>query len=166
MYPIKKIDSDGIYLCEMQAKTFELSIDTMDCSSEIFIRRTMNSDIIKLLDTGGIFVTNLMPKDLLERVTEQYGYSNYGSTKYTHNEMYWIGYMYRYFAYTYDLSSAQAYHFIKPKELRSVFLPYHTLDPSQAIERILEAKNLLTNEETELLRQYEIFKRIRNENQK
>lgn len=40
-------------------------------------------------------------------------------------------------------------------------LPYHTLDPSQAIERILEAKGLLLDEEAELQRQYEIFKRIR-----
>ena len=38
---------------------------------------------------------------------------------------------------------------------------YHTLDPSQAIERILEAKGLLLDEEAELQRQYEIFKRIR-----
>ena len=50
---------------------------------------------------------------------------------------------------------------IKPKELRGLFLPYHTMDPSQAIERILEAKGLFTDEETELQRQYEIFKRIR-----
>ena len=47
------------------------------------------------------------------------------------------------------------------KELRELFLPYHTLDPSQAIERILEAKGLLLDEEAELQRQYEIFRKIR-----
>lgn len=36
------------------------------------------------------------------------------------------------------------------------------MDPSQAIERILEAKGMLTDEKEELERQYEIFKRIRN----
>ena len=40
-------------------------------------------------------------------------------------------------------------------------MPYHTLDPSQAIERILEAKGLLLDEEAELQRQYEIFRKIR-----
>ena len=55
---------------------------------------------------------------------------------------------------------------VKPKELRGLFLTYHTMDPSQAIERILEAKGLLTDEETELKRQYEIFKRIRMQNGK
>lgn len=30
---------------------------------------------------------------------------------------------------------------VKPKELRGLFLPYHTMDPAQAIERILETKD-------------------------
>ena len=36
------------------------------------------------------------------------------------------------------------------------------MDPSQAIERILEAKGMLMEEKEGLERQYEIFKRIRN----
>lgn len=55
----------------------------------------------------------------------------------------------------------QAYRIMKPKELRELFLPYHTLDTAQAIERILEAKGLLQNEETEIKRHYEIYKKIR-----
>ena len=62
---------------------------------------------------------------------------------------------------TYEFTSARVYKIIKPKELRELFLPYHTLDPSQAIERILEAKGLLLDEEAELQRQYEIFRKIR-----
>ena len=61
------------------------------------------------------------------------------------------------------MSSAQVYRIVKPKELRDVYLPYHTLDPSQAIERVLEAKGLPITEEEELKRQYEIIKRIYNE---
>lgn len=38
------------------------------------------------------------------------------------------------------------------------------MDPSQAIERILEAKEYPINEEEELKRQYEIFRRIRKGN--
>ena len=75
--------------------------------------------------------------------------------------MYWIGYLYRYFSITYELTSVQVYKIVKPKELRGLFLPYHTMDPSQAIERILEAKGMLADENAELERQYEIFKRIR-----
>ena len=44
------------------------------------------------------------------------------------------------------MSSIQVYKIVKPKELRGLYLPYHTLDPSQAIERILGSKNLLLDE--------------------
>lgn len=161
MRDIKKINRDGLLLCELQAKAFENSIDKMESSSEIFIRRFMKSKIAKRLDNQLILDSNIQTNDILQLVDEEYGATNYGSVKYTHNEMYWIGYIYRYFSFTYDLSSSQVYKIIKPKELRGLFLAYHTMDPSQAIERILEAKGMFIDEETELQRQYDIFKRIR-----
>ena len=160
---MRKISNDGLLLCKIQAETFENSIDKMDTSSEIFVRRFMRSSIVKQLDNEAILATNLQANDILDFINEEYGISNYGSVKYSKDEMYWIGYIYRYFAYTYEWTSSRIYKNIKPKELRSVYLPYHTLDPAQAIERILEAKGLPTNEEEELQRQYAIFRRIRSE---
>ena len=161
MRDIKKINRDGLLLCELQAKAFENSIDKMESSSEIFIRRFMKSKIAKRLDNQSILDSNIQANDILTLVDEEYGATDYGSVKYTHNEMYWIGYIYRYFVITYELTSMQVYKIVKPKELKGLFLPYHTMDPSQAIERILEAKGMFIDEETELQRQYEIFKRIR-----
>lgn len=158
---MKKITKDGLLLCSMQASAFEKSIDKMETSSEIFVRRFMKSKIAKLIDNQSVLDSTIQSNDILDYINEEYGVSNYGSVKYTKDEMYWIGYIYRYFAFTYDLSSAQVYKIIKPKELRSYFLPYHTMDPAQAIERILEAKGMLTDEEEELQRQYEIYRRIR-----
>ena len=123
----------------------------------------MKSEIAKRLDNESVLESNIQANDILELVNEEYGISNYGSVKYTRNEIYWIGYIYRYFASTYEMSSTQVYKIVKPKELRGLFLPYHTMDPAQAIERILEAKNMIVGEEAELKRQYEIFKRIRKE---
>ncbi len=160
---MRKITNDGLLLCKIQAETFEKSIDKMDTSSEIFVRRFMRSSIVKQLDNEAILATNLQANDILDFINEEYGVSNYGSVKYSKDEMYWIGYIYRYFAYTYEWTSSRIYKNIKPKELRGVYLPYQTLDPAQAIERILEAKGLPTNEEEELQRQYAIFRRIRNE---
>ena len=90
--------------------------------------------------------TNIQAKDILNMIEEEYGASKYGSVKYNLIELYWIGYLYRYFSYTYNMSSIQVYKIVKPKELRGLYLPYHTLDPSQAIERILGSKNLLLDE--------------------
>ena len=160
---MKKIDKYGLLLCDLQATAFECSVDKMESSSEIFIRRFMKSEIAKRFDNESILETNIQANDILQLVDEEYGVSDYGSVKYTHNEMYWIGYIYRYFAVTYELTSPQVYKIVKPKELRGLFLPYHTMDPAQAIERILEAKEMLIDEDMELKRQYEIFKRIRNQ---
>ena len=159
---MKKIDKDGLLLCELQATAFENSIDKMESSSEIFIRRFMRSKIAKRLDNESVLESNIQANDILQLVDEEYGVSDYGSVKYTHNEMYWIGYLYRYFSITYELTSAQVYKIIKPKELRGLFLPYHTLSPEQAIERILEAKGMFLNKEDEINRQFEIYKRIRS----
>ena len=163
---MKKIGRDGLLLCELQATAFENSIDKMDSSSEIFIRRFMKSNIAKRMDDESILESNLQANDILQLVDEEYGVSHYGTVKYTHNEMYWIGYLYRYFAFTYELSSVQVYKIVKPKELRGLFLPYHTMDPAQAVERILEAKGMILNDDRELERQYEIFKKIRSQTTK
>lgn len=157
-----KMNRDGLLLCEIQASAFEKSVDRIASSSEIFIRRFMKSEIAKRFDNDSILESNIQANDILELVEEEYGVSNYGSVKYTRNEIYWIGYIYRYFAVTYEMTSAQVYKIVKPKELRGLFLSYHTMDPAQAIERILEAKGMLLDEGKELERQYEIFKRIRN----
>lgn len=157
---MKKISKDGLLLCKLQAEAFESSVDKMGTSSEIFIRRFMKSKIAKRFDDESILESNIQVNDILELINEEYGISNYGSVKYSLNEMYWIGYIYRYFAVTYDMATIQVYKILKPKELRGLFLPYHTMDPVQAIERILEAKGLFNNKE-ELERQYEIFKRVR-----
>jgi len=148
-------------LCDLQAKAFELSLSAQNTSSEIFIRRFMNSTIAKEMDNLAVLETNIQAKDILDRIDEEYGKSDYGSVKYSPNEIYWIGHLYRYFAYTYEKSSVQIYKIVKPKELRGLYLAYHTMDTAQAIDRILEAKGMATDNEDEIKRQYEIFKKIR-----
>ena len=159
---MRKMNKDGLLLCDLQAKAFEIAVDFAQVSSEVFIRRFMNSNVAKAMDNESVLQTNIHEKDILNMIEEQYGKSEYGSVKYTHNEMFWIGYIYRYFCYTYEMTSIQVYKIVKPKELRGLFPAYHTMDSAQAIERILEAKGLLIDEETELKRQYEIFKKVRS----
>lgn len=158
---MKRIDKDGLLLCDIQAKAFELSATALETSSEVFIRRFMNSNAAKQLDNKAVLQSNMQAGDLLILIDEEYGKSDYGSVKYTLNELYWIGYIYRYFAYTYEKTSLQVYRIIKPKELRGLFLPYHTMDPAQAIDRILESKGLAEGTVDAEQRQFEIFKRVR-----
>ncbi len=137
-----KIDEMGLQLCRMQAKVFETSLSKTKCSSLIFMRRFMNSQVAQRMDAGGFLFEACDVNQIIEEVDTEFGESSYGSEKYTENEMYWIGYIYRYWAYTYQQTSKQIYRFIKPKELRDLYYPYHSLDPAQAIERILEARGV------------------------
>ena len=62
---MKTMDRDGLLLCSMQAKAFELSKKEEESSSEIFIRRFMNSDIAQKMDSMALIQTNLQPSDML-----------------------------------------------------------------------------------------------------
>ena len=44
---MRKMDKDGLLLCDLQGNAFELSIQLTATSSEIFMRRFMNSKVAK-----------------------------------------------------------------------------------------------------------------------
>lgn len=139
---MRKIDEMGLKLCKMQADVFAASTAETKCSSLIFIRRFMNSQVAQRMDLGGFLFEACDVNQIFEEINTEFGVSSYGKEKYSEAELYWIGYIYRYWSYTHQKTSKQIYKFIKPKELRSLYYPYHSLDPAQAIERILEAKGV------------------------
>ena len=143
---MRTIDNNGLVLCDLQSDLFEKSI-CLDCSSEIFIRRFMNSKVAKQFDSTQVLDDTLTINNIFEELVNEYGDTSYGSVKYSKSELFWIGHIYRYFSYTYDISSKQVYKIVKPKELRSLFLAYHTFDTKQAIERILESKNIVLDKD-------------------
>ena len=50
---MKKIDSMGLKMCSYQARLFEHSITAAECSSKIFIRRFMYSNLAERMDNTG-----------------------------------------------------------------------------------------------------------------
>ena len=161
---MKKIDSDGKKLCSLQADLFEKSVVYLEMSSEIFVRRFMNSNVVLELDNESFLSDTKTIEDIFVELDEEYGKTSYGSVKYNQNAMYWVGYLYRYFAYTYDLSSKQVYKLLPLKEVIKTYLPYHTMDIEMAIERLLEAKNISFDEKEVFKRNLKIMKDIRQGN--
>lgn len=139
---MKKMDSLGLKMCSYQAALFEKSLEDTDCSSKIFIRRFMNSNLAKRMDNVGFMFDAMDIFDAINEVETQYGVSTYGIEKFNVEEMHWIGYIYRYWAYVSEKSSKQIYKIIKPDQLRKLYFPYHSLDPLQAIERMMEELGL------------------------
>lgn len=135
---MRTMDSLGLKLCSYQAVLFEQSIEQTNCSSKIFIRRFMNSNLAKRMDSVGFLFDSLAVSDAIDEVEDQYGASTYGAEKFSIEEMHWIGYIYRYWAYVSGKTSKQLYKIVKPEQLRKRYFPYHSLDPQQAIDRIKE----------------------------
>ena len=162
---MRKIDHDGLLLCKIQGAIFENSLKKTNTSSEIFIRRFMLSDIAKQFDSKAYLDGTLTKDEVFELIEEEYGESNYGKNKYNSEVLYWIGYLYRYFSYTYELTSKQVYRYVKPKELNGLYLAYHSLDCAQAIERILEAKNISFDIDEQNKRLLQIIKETRYKNE-
>ena len=163
----REMDQTGLLLCDIQGKIFEESVTREECSSNIFIRRFMNSKFVSRMDNLTFINEGITIEEIFEELHAEYGRSEYGKVKFSINEMYWIGYIYRYLSYVYRIDSKNAYKIIKGNELRGLFFAYHSLDPMNAIDRILEAKSIvldkddneLTKEGVEILRK---IKRLNN----
>lgn len=146
---MKKINEEGLKLCALQAEVFADSLTATQCSSLVFIRRFMNSEVAARMDRNGFLLEACDVTSIFDEVEVQYGQTSYGKERYGREELYWLGYLYRYWTYTYEKSSKQVYKQMKPKDLRKLYYPYHSLDPAQAIERILESSGSKEEDYTE-----------------
>ena len=136
---MKPLSSIEIKLCQKQAKIFELSVDETKYSSPIFIRRFMFSSIAKSLDNKLYLYTTESEKDCFDTLDEEFGKSSYGKEKYSKDEMFWIGYIYRCIAIKYNLSSKSVYKLFKAKEIIKYYNICHTFDIVDAAERMMES---------------------------
>ncbi len=161
---MKEFDEYGLKMCQYQGNLFRKSVERTKCSSPIFLRRFMYSKTAERMDKEGFLFEAFSAIDVIEEIENDYGESDYGTIRYSQEELYWIGYIYRYWSYTREISSKALYRLVKPEELRKLYFPYHSLDPGQAIERIMESKGM--TEVDYIKRGVEILKRIRSKNGK
>lgn len=138
------MDDVGLELCNYQSDMFKYSLDYFACSSSYFIKAFMNSRLAKRMDNPLFVLESIDIYAAFDELLEHYKL-NRGNEKYPSYIMEWIGYIYRYFSYIYNFSSKRVYEIIKPKELYGLYEAYHSLDPKEAIKRIVEAKKIKTN---------------------
>ena len=138
---MKPLDSIELKLCQLQAKLFEASFDYADYSSPIFIRRFMFSSIAKTFDNNTYLLLSNSTDEIFEELDEEYGKITYGKDKYTKDQLYWVGYIYRCFAIIYNLSSKQIYKLLNAREIIKYYNIYHTFDAVDAVKRIAENIN-------------------------
>jgi len=159
---MRGLDSDGKLLCKIQGSIFEKSIEEYHTSSPVLARRYMNSDVAEAMDENGFLDRPFSETDVFETLDEEYGRSSYGSVSYTADMMFWIGYLYRYWAYTREIPSRRVYRIIGARELRDLYDAYHSLDPANAVQRILEAKGIDEENKYSVERGVELLRAIRS----
>ena len=138
---MRKFDHEGLLLAEYQGKLFEKSTE-LDCSSAIYLRRFLHSNLLKKIDLNSTAALSLDVKEGINSIIEQFGESKYGQVKYSANAMFWMGYLYRYIAYTRDESTKFVMKLFDYKQLNDLYYTFHTQDPEWCIESLIEINNL------------------------
>ena len=137
---MRDFDHNGLLLAEYQGKLFESSAD-LQCSTSIFIRRFLHSDLLKKLDTNNPTSMALDVKEGLDSITAQFGETDYGKEKYSKSALFWIGYMYRYISYTREVTTKFVISLFAYKQMNDVYYSFHTQDPEWCIKGLLEINN-------------------------
>ena len=138
---MKKFDHNGLLLAEYQGKLFEKSTE-LDCSTGIFLRRFLHSDLLEKLDTNQPSLVSLDVNDGINSILEQFGNTDYGKEKYSGSSMFWMGYMYRYISYTREIRTRFLMELLDYRQMNDVYYSFHTQDPEWCIQSLLEINHL------------------------
>ena len=127
-------------LCDIQGRLFELSLKK-ELDSEDFIEKFMNSKTCEFFD---------LPYDRLQWAGEEYLLEEFldeisvipCGELYSREELYWTGYIYRYWHLITGERSKDIVIQAKASRMRDCHLGFHTMDPSMAIEDLKEIHQL------------------------
>ena len=138
---MRKISNTGIELCKYQADFFEASVNYLDCSSSFFYKQFSNSNLAKRMDKISFLLES---KDVYAALDELKAEKNLsvGTKKESLKVMAWVGYLIRYWSFTYEIPTRRIHKIIKLEELSRLYEAYHSLDVEEAIKRISESKNI------------------------
>ncbi len=143
---LHEINEKGFALAKMQGEIFEESV-YKEAPSYFFILSFMRSSGASIMDAPSLEDPSFSKEGALREALE--GTLVAKGEVYSPNQMHWIGYIYRTISYCYEIRSIKLVRVAPPSYLRSVYLPYHTLDPLKAAGLILEERQvkLLSKEE-------------------
>ena len=154
---MRQFDHNGLLLAEYQGKLFEKSSE-LNCSTGVYIRRFLHSNLLKKLDTNNPAALSLDVREGNESILEQFGGSDYGKVKYSKSALFWMGYMYRYISYTREQSTKFIMKLFNYKQMNDVYYSFHTQDPEWCVQSLLEINNLTENIFDNNIRLKEIMK--------
>ena len=140
---MKKMTNNGLLLCKIQADLFANYHSFCNCSSYFFVRRFMFSDLAKRFDDTTILLDSSSNETFINEIDNQFGKTTFGSVKTIDKEkMYWLGYVYRYWAFIHEIPSNMLFQIVQPRLILDRYDLYHSMDIEYVIERIIEEENI------------------------
>ena len=125
-------------LCDIQGRLFELSVEK-GFDSESFVMHFMKSNVAKNLDSSYNRMQWCGEEYLLEELIDECGDFLKSDGKIaTKDEIYWIGYIYRYWHYYKDQTSKKIYKQAPYERMKINYLMFHTMTPEMAIDDLIE----------------------------
>lgn len=128
------MDCIQLKLCDIQGRMFERSTPF---ASEGFIRDFMNSEVAEHLDSPYNKLQWMGEEYLIDELKDEKALSTEGE-KYPSDVLYWIGYLYRYWACSRREKSKSIYRQAPAKTMKRNYLAFHTIDPEIAIDDLIE----------------------------
>lgn len=128
------MDSIRLKLCDVQGRMFERSTAY---ASEDFIRDFMNSEVAEHLDSPYNKLQWMGEEYLMDELKDEKKLDTDGE-KYSPEVLYWIGYLYRYWACTRGEKSKRIYRQAPAKTMKRNYMAFHTFDPEVAIDDLIE----------------------------
>ena len=138
---MREFDHNGLIMAEYQGKLFEKS-EELACSSPVFLRRFLHSNLLRDLDKDSKALMSFDVQEGIRSTQEQFGDKEYGKDKYSKGALFWMGYMYRYIAYTREQTTDFVMDLFKHKQMNAVYYSYHTQDPEWCVRSLLDINNL------------------------
>jgi hypothetical protein len=133
-----------LQLCDIQGRLFELSAKKK-ISSDVFIPAFMTSKTCEGYDAPYHRLQWCGEEYLMEEVLDEYKTKQSGKPNlYSDDELYWIGYMYRYWHFLTGEKSKSLYRQAPVKIMKKVYPGFHTIDEKIAIENIKSFRNGIT----------------------
>ena len=134
------MDCLSLKLCDIQGRLFELvAKEGYDCDK--FVAFFMGSDVAKGLDSRYNRLQWAGEEYLLEEILAASGAEIPHSTEQISKDlMYWVGYIYRYWHYYKNEPSKKIYSQANFKTMKRNYMMFHTMDPSLAIDDLIEMK--------------------------
>lgn len=143
---MKEFDNDCLLMCRIQGRIFEHSLEYLNCSSPLFIKKYMNGEDALSMDRLEFLNTTKSDIQVLSEMKD----NDYGTIKYSADELFWIGYIYRYWAYTRNIDSKKLFKMCPGTLLQKHYLRGAFLSEEKVIEEISESLNLNNKNEKTL----------------